>query len=155
MFHFLLLLVLLRIFAYRPLLKVLDDRRRLVAEELATTERNREEAGNLLRRRQELLVEAREQARAIVARAESEAESSVRRVLEQARIDADGLKARTIAAIERERDEARKILREELAGLVLVATEKVAGQIIDREQHLRLVHEAVKEVGGKRCRIPR
>ncbi|MEW6184045.1 MAG: F0F1 ATP synthase subunit B [Bacillota bacterium] len=152
-FHFLLLLVLMRIFAYRPLLKVLDDRRRMVAEQLATAERDREEAGDLLRQRQEMLVEAREQARAIIDRAESEAESRVRRILEQARNDSDAVKNKALAALERERDEARKTLRDELAELVLTATQKVAGRMIDREQHLRLVREAVKEVGAQRCRI--
>ncbi|MEW6447975.1 MAG: F0F1 ATP synthase subunit B [Bacillota bacterium] len=151
MFHFLLLLVLLRLFAYRPLLKVLDDRRRFVAEQIAAAEKARKEAEELLAQRRELLVNAREEARAILARAETAAENRTREVLEQARAASDSMQARAAAEIERQKNEARRALHAELADLVLLATAKVAGQAIDRNQHFRLVQNAVEEVGRQRA----
>lgn len=150
-FHFLLLLVLLRLFAYRPLLKVLDDRRRLVAEHIAAAENARKEAEELLERRRELFARAREETQAIVARAETAAENRAREILERARADSESFKARAAAVIRREKDEARSALRAELADLVLLATTKVAGQAIDRDQHFRLVQDAVEEAGRQRA----
>ncbi len=145
-FHFLLLLFLLRIFAYRPFLKVLDERRRLVGEHLAAAERDREESRDLLQQQKKMFAEARERAGAIVARAESEADRRTREILAQARAETENLKARAAAAIDRERDEARSVLRAELADLTLAVTRKVIGEVVDREQHLRLVTDAVREV---------
>jgi len=149
-FHFLLLLLLLRLFAYRPLLRVLDDRRRFVAEQIAAAERERSKAEALFRRRQEVLSEAREQARAIAARAQTEAENRAREILARARADCESFRARAVLEIEREKEEARSALRAELTDLVFLAAAKVAGAVIDREQHFRLVQEAVEEAGRQR-----
>ncbi len=136
----------MRIFAYRPLLRILDERRRLVAEHLAAAERDREEARGLLRQHQEMFAEAREQAAAVLARAENEAERRICEILAQARAETELIRARAAAAIRRERDEARRELRAELAELTLAVTRKVIGQAVDRRQHLRLVTDAVQEV---------
>lgn len=150
-FHFLLLLVLLRLFAYPPLLKALDDRRRFVAEQIEAAEKARREAEDLVERRQELFANARKEAQAILARAEATAENRMREILERARLNSDSLRANAAAEIKREMDEARSAVRAELAELVFLATQKVAGQIIDRDQHYRLLQDAVAEVNRQRA----
>jgi F-type H+-transporting ATPase subunit b len=150
-FHFLILLALLRIFAYRPLLKVLDDRKRLVAEQAEATERDREEAGALRRRQEEILADARERAGAIVAQAEAEARERAREILSQAESAARDLKTRTMAEIEQERADARAGIRAELTELVLLTTERVVGRVINQEDHRRLVRESFGELGQRQC----
>lgn len=146
-----LLLVLLRLFAYPPLLKALDDRRRFVAEQIEAAEKARQEAEDLVERRQELFANARKEAQAILARAEATAESRMREILERARLNSDSLRANAAAEIKREMYEARSAVRAELAELVFLATQKVAGQIIDRDQHYRLLQDAVAEVNRQRA----
>jgi F-type H+-transporting ATPase subunit b len=148
-FHFLLLLVLLRIFAYRPLLRVLDDRKRLVADQVEAAERDREAAGLLRQRREEILAEAREQAGLIVAHAESEARERAEGILSQAEGAARELKARTIAEIEQERADTQADIRGELTELVVLGTQRLIGKVIDNADHERLVAESLREVGRK------
>lgn len=148
-FHFLLLLLLLRLFAYRPLFKILDERRRLVAESLEAAEGERENAQKLRQEQKEILAGARGQARDIIVRAENEARDQMREILAQARAAAEEVKARAIAEIEREREEVRAALRADLAGLVLSGTEKTIGRVLNDEEHLRLVRDAIGEVGRR------
>lgn len=150
-FHFLLLLLLLRVFAYKRLLGVLDERRRLVAEQVKTAEGDREVARSLRRQQEEVLAGVRGQAAEMIARAEGEARNRAREIVDEARTAAEEIKIRAFSEIERERDEVRAALRGELAGLVLLGTEKAVRRVMDNDEHLRLVREAVGEVGMKRC----
>lgn len=152
-FHFVLLLVLLRIFAYRPLLKVLDDRRRFVAAQVEAAEHDRERAGELYRRGERALESARGEAGAIIVRAEREAREQAGRIIEEARAAAGRERRRAAADIDRELAEARVLLQRELAGLVLQSTEKVVGLVMDGPEHRRLVEQAVGEAGDEHWRI--
>ena len=66
-------------------------------------------------------------------------EEERKRMVEQAR--------REIAAA---RQQAVDSVRDEVAGLVVAATEKVIGESLDGEKHRKLIDEAIKEVGGGR-----
>lgn len=152
-FHFVLLLVLLRIFAYRPLLKILDDRRQLVAAQMDAAADDRSRAGELYRRREQALEAARSEAGEIIARAQAEAREQAQRIMNEARAAAGEMRSRAAADINREQAQARTLLRRELAGLVLRSTEKVVGRVMDDREHQRLIEQAVGEAGDEHWRM--
>lgn len=152
-FHFILLLVLLRIFAYRPLLKILDDRRQLVTAQVEAAEHDRDQAGALHRRREQALAAARDEAGAIIARAKQRAREEAHRIVEAARTEAGEIRRRAAADIDRDQAQARALLRQELAGLVLLSTEKVVGRLVDEEEQHRLIEQALGEAGDEHWRM--
>ncbi len=147
MFHFLLMLVLLRLVVYRPLMNIIEKRQEYVASEIAQAENQRAQAAELRAQMEADLQKARDEAKAIIDRATKASEEQAQEIMEQARADAQRLKEEALADIQREREKAVAQLRNEVASLAVLVASKVVkkGLTID-EQH-NLVQEAIKEVG--------
>jgi F-type H+-transporting ATPase subunit b len=138
--------LILRRLAFPRIQEALDRRQRAIEESIDAAERTRKEADELLGEYRQRLREARVQAEDIVARARKAAENTEREgaeagklkreeILEQARRDAE-------AEIRRVAQELRK----EMAGMVVMATEKVTRKSLTEEDQRRLVEESLGEL---------
>jgi F-type H+-transporting ATPase subunit b len=143
--NFLILLVVLRLLLWKPILKILDERKQRIEEGLQRSEEaaNQAEASEQEARR--VIDEARVEAREATARAQ-EAVARLREGLEaQARTEADQIVSRAREEISLERVQAVQQLRSEFAELTIRAAERVVGQSIDQSAHQRLIDEALVE----------
>ena len=143
--NFTILLVVLRLVAWGPLIKVLDDRRERIRESLAAAEEMKSKAAESDRQLHDQIEAARREGQALVANAQ---EISVRIQAEartQAQADAEVTLARARNEIQLERDSAIADLRKEFADLTIAAAEKVINQSLDRNAHRRLIDEALAE----------
>jgi len=102
--NFLILVAILTKVAYKPLMKVLEDRKNKIAESMESAEREKIAAAQLKSEYQDLLVEARTQAQAIVEKAMKLAEQSKDEILESAREENARLLKIAQEEIARERD---------------------------------------------------
>ncbi len=137
------LLVILRLFLYPPLMRVLDERKRRIQEGLERAEQAVEQAQASEGEAKRIMEEARAEAREAVARSQETA-LRLREELEQrARIDADRIVTRAREEIAIERDQAIELLRGEFADLTIAAAERVIGQSLDRDAHQRLIDEVI------------
>ena len=143
---FFLLLVLLRTTAWKPILRVLQEREKFIKDSIADAKRKREQAEQLLAEYKAQLEKASAEVAAIVAEGRRDAEATARRIQEQARHDADETANRARREIELAADTARKGLHDEAAQLAVL----VAGRIIRKElspaDHSALVAESLKEM---------
>jgi F-type H+-transporting ATPase subunit b len=143
--NFTFLLIVLRLLVYKPVLKMLDERRERIREGLSAADRGREQAAEASRDAQAQIEAARREGQNIVAAAQQAAQ----RVEEQGRADAvrqsEAILERARAEIQLERDNAIAELRREFADLTIAAAEKVIGQSIDRGAHQRLIEEALSD----------
>src|SRR5581483_11944040 len=141
--NFLLLLYLLQRMAYRPLLRMMDQRRERIRNDLEEARRLREEAERTRNLYHEQLSRARDEARAIL----EEANNVSARIREQALLDAEAQNAlllqRAREEIEREKLAAVAELRREVADLVIMAASQVIGRSLDGQDQRRLVEEAL------------
>lgn len=137
--------VLLRIYAFPRISGALDRRRRAIEESIDSAERTRQEADGLLAEYRERLREAREQADEILVRARRASE----RVQDEAKADAarsrEEMMERTRREIEQETRRAIGEIRNEVADLTVLATEKVARKTLTDDDHRRLIEEALEE----------
>jgi F-type H+-transporting ATPase subunit b len=143
--NFTALLILLRLFVYKPVLKMLDERRERIREGLNAAERGREAAVEANREAQAQIDAARREGQAIIAQAQQVAQRMQEEGIERARIEQEAILARARAEIELERDSAIAELRKEFADLTIAAAEKVIGQSLDRAAHQRLIEQALSE----------
>lgn len=151
MFHFLLLLLLLRLFAYRPVLRILDERREKVARELVGAEEARLEAERLRDEKEKTLRAARLEAEAIIARARRAAEQETMDLLAQAREETARMASEARRQLAREREQVAGALRGEVAALsVAVATRVLRDEELSAATRDRLEDEAVRAVGEAR-----
>lgn len=143
--NFSLLLVLLRLTLYKPILKMLDERKQKISDGLNAAEIARAEAAASQANIQGQLEVAQRQGQEIVGNAQTIATRIQADAREQAQRDAEAQRVRAVADIQLERDRAIAQLRGEFADITVSAAEKVINQSLDRPAHQRIIDEALAE----------
>ena len=143
---FLVALFILRKYAWPQISQALDKRQRAIEESIDVAERTRSEAREVLQEYRERLREARAQADEIVARARKAGEVHERETLEKAKLQREELMEQTRRDIDAETRRAIQEIRNEVADLTVMATEKVTRKTLDEDDQKRLVEEALKEL---------
>jgi F-type H+-transporting ATPase subunit b len=143
---FLVTLWVLRKFAFPRIQEALDKRQKVIEDAIADSERSREESAKLLEEYRERLREARTQSEEIVQRARKAAEEHERESLEAARAQREELLQQTRRDVEAETRRAIQEIRNEVADLTVLATEKVTRKSLTEADQKRLVEEALSEL---------
>ena len=146
MISFCIVCALLYRFAYGPILKMLEERRHLIAQGLANSERIRAELDRTEAQRQEIMLQANaqatrsiEEARAVAARLQAQETQKAIAAAEQIIV-----KAREAAA----QDHARMLaeLKREVGHLVVQTTAAITGKILTAEDQRRLAEETARQL---------
>jgi len=137
---------LLKKYAFPRIVEALDKRQRLIEESIDSAERTRSEADELLAEYRKRLTDARGQADAIVARARKAAETVEHETLTEAKARREELLAQTKRDIEAETRRAIQEIRNEVADLTVLATEKVTRKVLSEDDQRELVEEALAEL---------
>lgn len=143
--NFTVLLVVLRLVAWGPLTKMLDERRERIAESLQAADHAKAQVAESERHVQEQVEASRREAQALIGQAQEIAGRIQADARATAQADAEATLARARNEIQLERDTAIADLRKEFADLTISAAEKVINQSLDRGQHRRLIEEALAE----------
>ena len=143
--NFFVLLVILRLTLYKPILRMLDERKQKIAEGLNAAEIARAEATAAQANIQDQLNIARKDGQDIVAGAQTIATRIQAEAREQSNRDREVSLERARAEIQLERDRAIAELRGEFADITVSAAEKVINQSLDRQAHQRIIDEALAE----------
>lgn len=128
---FLVLLFLLQKFAFPAILKQTEERERTIARQLDEAEKANTEAKALLEENRKLLAQARTQAQGLVAEAKGVSEKERAAAIEKTRHEQEELLARARRDIADERDKALVQLRREAVDLSLAAAARLIGQRLD------------------------
>jgi F-type H+-transporting ATPase subunit b len=143
---FLISMYILSKVAFPRIQAALDKRQQAIEESIDTAERTRVEADKLLAEYRERLHEARGQADDIVARARKTAENNEAESVAEARRKREEMMAQTRRDIEQETRRAIQEIRNEVADLTVLATEKVTRKSLTEADQKRLVEEALSEL---------
>ncbi len=147
---FVLLLIVLKKFAWPAILGAVEAREAALEQQIAEAERNRAESAKLLEEHKQLVADAKAQAHGIVldARQLSEKERAV--ALEKSKQEQEEMLARARREIGAERDRAVADLRREAVDLSLAAASKLVGQRLDGEADRKIVLDYLASVDGGR-----
>ena len=143
--NFIVLLLILRFTLYKPVLRMLDQRRERIAEGLGAAEQARAEASDAQERIQGQLDEARGQGQEIVANAQQVAARIQDDARQQAERDREAAAQRSLQEIQLERDRAIADLRAEFAEITVTAAERVIRESLDDDAHQRIIEETLAE----------
>ncbi len=138
--------VLLARLVFPRISEALEKRQKAIEDSIDSAQHTREEAEKLLAEYRERLHEARSQSDEIVQRARQTAEAHEREVKEHSRQLAAEASARAARDIEAATARALGELRQEVADLTVMATEKVTRKVLDSSDQKRLVEEALGEL---------
>ena len=136
---FLILLAVLKKFAWPAVLGAVEAREKALEEQLAEAERNRAESAALLEEHKKLIATAKTQAHAVLAESKALAEKERAVALEKTRQEQEELLARARREIQSERDRAITELRREAVDLSLAAASKLIGERLDTATDRKLV----------------
>ena len=143
--NFLILLGILYLFAYKPILRTMDQRSDRIRESLEAADRAREEAGRSQEDTQRQLNEARIEGQQLIEQAREMAERYRTDEREKARQEAEAFVSRAREDIQRERDAAIQEVRSHFAGLAIAAAERVIERSLDRDAHGELIASVLEE----------
>ena len=136
----------LRKYAFGPIQKAIDERREKIRQSIQEADRARDEARRLLEEHRALIGKAKGEAEEILAEARRIADSQRERVKEETEADRQRRLEETKRQIEAETQRALTMIRAEVASLTLIATTKVTGKVLDRDDHKRLIEDAIGEL---------
>lgn len=144
--NFGILLLILWRFLYKPMLKVLRDRRNRIEKSLKDAQQIEQDLESSRAKAQQIVVSANERASKVVASVEQEAEAKRIEKLRAAEAEATQIFKRTEESLKEERKRIKRELQAETLTLVTQATERVVAQGIDPKTQKRLIDEALKEL---------
>jgi F-type H+-transporting ATPase subunit b len=132
--------------AFPKIQEALDKRAKMISESIDAAERQRRESDELLAEYRARLAEAREQADDIMARARKSAETAEAEAAAAGREKREELVEAAKRDIEAETRRSLEQIRNEVADLTVLATERVTRKSLNPEDQKRLVEEALSEV---------
>ena len=147
---FLVLLALYKL-AWGPVLNLLDERRKTIADQFDSIEKQQSELESKLKDYEERLRQIDGEARERMNKAIEEGRKAANDILEDSRKEAETLRARAAADIQTELEKARIQLRNEVVSLTIRSTEKLMKAEMNGERQRALVGSFIDELAGQKA----
>jgi F-type H+-transporting ATPase subunit b len=145
---FVIVALLLRRFAYKPILAVLEQRRRTIEEGQLNAEKIKKELAEAEKRYQEIVAKANADAQKMIDEARESAAHLSERKQQEAIAAAEQIIAKAREAAEIEHQRTMESVKRELGRLVVDTTAKVTGKVLTQDDQRRLQEEAAREVAS-------
>jgi len=146
--NFALLLIIFRLLLYKPLLKMLDERKQRIQEGLDASDEAKRRLSETEQDVSKELDKARQAGQEQIAQAQQIAARIQEDARQGARAEAEQLLERAKSEIEQLTTSARAELREEVANLSIMAAERVIKEELDPNKHRRLIEEVLTEAAS-------
>lgn len=143
---FLILLLILKKFAWGPLLNSLNEREQSIKDSVEKAEYLKQEAEKLLEQHRQLLSKADEEARQLIAEAKALAEKHRTELLSKTQDDAAKMLAHAKAEIERQKVSAMNSLRDEIASLAVSAAAKIIEKNLDPSRQKDIIDSFINKI---------
>ncbi|MFC4024968.1 F0F1 ATP synthase subunit B [Oceanobacillus longus] len=150
LFFFLVLLMLLKKFAWGPLMDKMQEREEYVAGEIESAEKSRLEAEKASNEAATQLNQVKQEAQKLIEDAKTAGIKQEQDIVESARKEADRIIQAAQVDIQNEKEQALQALQDKVASLsVLIASKVIEKEISEKDQE-QLINDYIKEVGEER-----
>ena len=143
---FLIVLYVLKTYAFGPIINVLEERRRRIAEGQANAEKIKAQLAESEVKYRELLDQANAQAQRIINEARSSSDALAQRRSQEAVTEGERIIARAREATQLEHDRVLSEVKRELGRLVIDTTAKVTGKVLTADDQARLGEETTRQL---------
>lgn len=133
-------------FVWPPLLGVIEQRQKEIADGLAAGERGKNELEQSSKRSAELTNEAKQRATEIIAQAEKRAVEIIEAAKDAAKVEGDRILVGARAEIDQEVNRAKEGLRQQVSALAISGAEKILRKEIDAKQHSAMLTTIAQEL---------
>jgi F-type H+-transporting ATPase subunit b len=147
---FIILMVLLKKFAWGPLMGIMKQREEHVSNEITAAENSRQEAKKLLEEQRSLLKEARTEAQTLIEGARKQGDVQREEIIATARVEAERIKESAKLEIDQQKEKAVAAIREQVASLSVLIASKVIEKELSAADQEKLINEYIQEAGEER-----
>ena len=147
---FIILLALLKKFAWGPLMGIMKQREEHVANEIEAQKKAVQKQLKYLEEQRDLLKEARTEAQELIENAKKQGDTQREDIIMAARTEAERLKETAKLEIEQQKEKAVAAIREQVASLsVLIASKVIEKELYEKDQE-KFINEYIQEAGEER-----
>ncbi len=143
---FLIMVVILKKVAWKPLLKVIDERESLIRQEIEAAQKHREDLERLKSEYENQLAQIESKARALLSEAEQKGLATRDSILKEAEAESRRLSDKTRKELGLEKERLVQELRKEVGELSIMMSEKLLKQTIDRKVHEKFMQEFLRNM---------
>jgi F-type H+-transporting ATPase subunit b len=147
---FIVLLALLKKFAWGPLMGMMKQREEHIGNEISAAENSRLEAQKILQEQRDLLKEARNDAQSLIESAKKQGDIQREEIIATARTEAERIKEAAKLEIDQQKEKAVAAIREQVASLSVLIASKVIEKELTAADQDQLINEYIKEAGEER-----
>lgn len=144
---FILLLVLIKKFAWSNITGIFEQRAEKIASDIDRAEEARQKAEVLAQKREDELAGSRKEAKTIIENAKETAEKSKASILADAKLEAGRLKEKANQEIAQNKAEALQSVKGEVADLTISLAGKIISQNLDGHAHKELIDQYIDQLG--------
>ncbi|HEW9587170.1 TPA: F0F1 ATP synthase subunit B [Streptococcus pneumoniae] len=144
---FILLLVLIKKFAWSNITGIFEERAEKIASDIDRAEEARQKAEVLAQKREDELAGSRKEAKTIIENAKETAEQSKANILADAKLEAGHLKEKANQEIAQNKVEALQSVKCEVADLTISLAGKIISQNLDSHAHKALIDQYIDQLG--------
>ncbi len=144
--NFLILLFILKRFLYKPILKVLEDRKQKIAQGLQDADEIEKRLQQITAEREEKLKAAGKDAEGILREATKTAEQIIAEAHVKAQKDIEKLMEKSEANMKLERAKMQQEMQAELVDLVVLALGKITGKVVSSRDHKEMIEKTLKNL---------
>ena len=140
-----LLVVILRKFAWKPMMESVEKREKVMADAVEQAQKTREALEDISRKQEEMLRQAQDEAGKLIGEGRVAAETTARRIREEAGAQAKKTMDEAREQLSREKDRVLHEIREQSADLIVAVSEKLIAGSLDDEAHRRIIDKHLEE----------
>lgn len=146
---FLILLWLVRIFAMKPAMKIMNDRQAYIENQISSAEQTRDEAHRLVEEQKKILADAKKEAYDLIESAKAQKDREASEILKAAQQRAERVIQDATAEIENEKVKAIAELRDQVGTLSVMLASKILEKELNAAQQQKMIEEFLKQVEGQ------
>jgi F-type H+-transporting ATPase subunit b len=143
--NFLVLIWLLKRFLYKPVLKVLEERKKQIETSVLKAEEINLRLTEIDSKQNQILKSAHLQASKIIEDAKINAREISEKMITDTKIEAENIILTAAKQAQIENEVAKKRLKNDISALVVKAVSALTGKILDQKDHQKLILESLKE----------
>lgn len=144
----LIIFIIFRVFLFKPVCKMLDQRNELASAEITEAERAKESAAKTEQEYLERLAVAKEEAAELMKQATARAQAREEEIIAEANRKAAEIRAKAEEAIERDKKRAMNEIKDEISDIVILAATKVVEKEINAQDNEALIAGFLANVGS-------
>ena len=145
---FLIVYLILKKFAFGPIIAIFEERRKTIEESQANAEKIKKQLAESELRCQEILRKANADAQRIIEEGRATSDAATQKHIQQAVKDAEGIIAKANESVELNRARMVAEVKKEMVHLVVDTTAKVAGKVLTDSDQERLAVETAKQLAA-------